>query len=268
MPEGHTIHRLAARHNELLRGEVVNATSPQGRFSAGAALLSGSKLEFAEAYGKHLLHHYDFGLTLHVHLGLYGKFSDGALPAPPPIGELRMRLSNDHHWIDLRGPSACELLDGASEKALLDRLGIDPLRPDADPKLAFARLKKRAAPLGALLLDQSIIAGAGLIFVMECLYRAGLHPSTPGTALTPKGWKQIWGDLVALMAAAVVSGRIDTVRPKHMPEAMGRAPRVDRHGGEVYVYRRAGQPCLVCGTPIARGELNGRNTYWCPACQS
>jgi endonuclease-8 len=268
MPEGHTVHRLAARHNELLGGDVVNAASPQGRFSTGAARLSGSKLEFAEAYGKHLLHRYDLGLTLHVHLGLYGKFSDGAMPAPPPIGELRMRLWNDRHWIDLRGPTACELLDDSAVQALLDRLGIDPLRADADPKLAFARLRKRTAPLGALLLDQSIIAGAGLIFVMEVLYRARLLPTTPATALTPKAWKQIWGDLVALMGAAVLSGRIDTVRPKHMPEAMGRPPRVDRHGGEVYVYRRAGLPCLVCGTPIARGELNGRNTYWCPACQS
>ncbi len=268
MPEGHTVHRLATRHQELLGGDVVNAASPQGRFSAGAARLSGSKLAGAEAYGKHLLHHYDLGLTLHVHLGLYGKFSDGITPAPPPIGELRLRLFNDRHWIDLRGPNACELLDAAQVQALLDRLGADPLRPEADPKLAYARLRHRTAPLGALLLDQSIIAGAGLIFVMEVLYRAGLHPSTPGTALTPKLWKRIWGDLVSLMGLAVLSGRIDTVRPKHMPDAMGRPPRVDRHGGEVYVYRRAGQPCLVCRTPIARGELNGRNTYWCPVCQS
>ncbi len=268
MPEGHTVHRLATRHQELLGGDVVNAASPQGRFSAGAARLSGSKLAGAEAYGKHLLHHYDLGLTLHVHLGLYGKFSDGIMPAPPPIGELRLRLFNDRHWIDLRGPNACELLDAAQVQALLDRLGADPLRPEADPKLAYARLRHRTAPLGALLLDQSIIAGAGLIFVMEVLYRAGLHPSTPGTALTPKLWKRIWGDLVSLMGLAVLSGRIDTVRPKHMPDAMGRPPRVDRHGGEVYVYRRAGQPCLVCRTPIARGELNGRNTYWCPVCQS
>jgi endonuclease-8 len=267
MPEGHTIHRLAARHNELLRGEVVSVSSPQGRFAAGAALLSGAKLEQAQAYGKHLLHRYDLGLTLHVHLGLYGKFSDGSMPAPAPMGQLRMRLCNDRHWIDLRGPTACELLDATSLAALLDRLGVDPLRPDADPELAYAHLRRRAAPLAALLLDQSIIAGAGLIFVTEVLYRAGLHPLTPGRALTPRLWQQIWADLVTLMGYAVQSGRMDTVRQQHMPDAMGRPPRVDRHGGEVYVYRRAGQPCLVCATPVARGELNGRNTYWCPACQ-
>ena len=48
---------------------------------------------------------------------------------------------------------------------------------------------------------------------------------------------------------------------------MGRAARVDRHGGEVYVYRRAGMPCLVCGTPVAHVDLVGRNLYWCPTCQ-
>ncbi len=48
---------------------------------------------------------------------------------------------------------------------------------------------------------------------------------------------------------------------------MGRAARVDRHGGEVYVYRRTGQPCLVCGTPVAHADLVGRNLYWCPTCQ-
>lgn len=70
------------------------------------------------------------------------------------------------------------------------------------------------------------------------------------------------------MKEGVLSGRIDTVHTAHTPEAMRRAPRVDRHGGEVYVYRRPGQPCLVCGTPIARGPLAGRNLYWCPACQA
>ena len=42
---------------------------------------------------------------------------------------------------------------------------------------------------------------------------------------------------------------------------------VDKHGGEVYVYRRAGQPCLVCGTPVALEEFAGRNLFWCGRCQ-
>jgi len=77
----------------------------------------------------------------------------------------------------------------------------------------------------------------------------------------------VWDDLVALMADGVRVGRIDTVRPQHLPEVMGRPPRQDTRGGEVYVYRRTGQPCHVCGTTIRAGELAGRNIYWCPRCQ-
>ncbi len=77
----------------------------------------------------------------------------------------------------------------------------------------------------------------------------------------------MWDDLVMLMDYGVRTGRIDTVRPEHEPEAMGRPPRVDDHGGEVYVYRRTGQPCHVCGSTVRTKILDGRNLFWCPQCQ-
>jgi endonuclease-8 len=267
MPEGHTIHRLAARHRQLLRGHRVTAQSPQGRFAAGAELLSGAVLRDTEALGKHLLHHYSRGLTLHVHLGLYGKFSDGKAPAPPPIGEVRLRLTTRRYWIDLRGPAACELMNPAQVEELRDRLGPDPLRDDADPLLAYSRIVRSDRPIAALLLDQSIVAGAGVVYVNEVLFRAAIPPWRAGRTLAAGQWAEIWADLRALMREGVEKGRIDTVHSQHMPEAMGRAPRVDRHGGEVYVYRRAGQRCLVCGDEVRLGGLAGRNSYWCPTCQ-
>ncbi|MDG4828696.1 zinc finger domain-containing protein [Solwaraspora sp. WMMD1047] len=267
MPEGHTIHRLAARHAELFAGDKVLADSPQGRFAAGAALLSGAVLAGTEAYGKHLLHHYSGGHILHVHLGLYGKFTDGAGDPPPPVGQLRLRLTSDRHWLELRGPTACELLSEPEVAALRARLGPDPLRTDADPARAYARISRSPTALAALLLDQSVVAGTGLIFVTEALFRAGLPPTAPGRSLTPAGWEALWADLRELMRAALVTGRIDTVHDRHLPAAMGRPPRVDRHGGEVYVYRRAGQPCHVCAGPVRTATLAGRNSYWCPHCQ-
>jgi endonuclease-8 len=77
----------------------------------------------------------------------------------------------------------------------------------------------------------------------------------------------MWADLVELMEYGVRTGRIDTVRPEHTPEAMGRPPRRDDHGGEVYVYRRTGMPCWVCGTTVRTDVLEGRNLFWCPSCQ-
>jgi endonuclease VIII len=267
VPEGHTIHRLAARHRELFAGQRVEVSSPQGRFAAGAALLTGHVLTDTEAYGKHLLHHFETGATLHIHLGLYGKVTDGVPPAPPPIGQVRMRMVSPGHWLDLRGPTACEVFEPGEVELLKARLGADPLRDDADPDPAGARLRASGRPVFALLLDQSIVAGCGLIYANEVLFRAGLNPTVPGRDVTPRCWDELWTDLRALMKEGVARGRIDTVHTAHTPEAMRRAPRVDRHGGEVYVYRRPSLPCHVCGTEIARGPLAGRNLYWCPTCQ-
>ncbi|MFI5494651.1 Fpg/Nei family DNA glycosylase [Actinoplanes sp. NPDC051859] len=267
MPEGHTIHRLAARHRELFAGRVVAVDSPQGRFAAGATLIDGRRLIDTEAYGKHLLHHFADELSLHIHLGLYGKFADGELPLPPPVGQLRMRMSGGGHWLELRGPTACEVLEPPAVAVLRARLGQDPLRDDADPLFAYGKVRSSTKPVFALLLDQSVVAGCGLIYANEVLFRAGLAPTTPGRFVTAAGWQEMWDDLRALMKEGVARGRIDTVHTAHTPEAMRRAPRVDRHGGEVYVYRRPGQPCLVCGTAVQRGSLAGRNLYWCPTCQ-
>jgi endonuclease-8 len=256
------------RHRALFAGSRVRAESPQGRFAGGAAELSGGVLGDTEAYGKHLLHHFDGDRTLHVHLGLYGKFADGAMPAPAPVGQVRLRLAADRHWLDLRGPAACELLPPAGVAALRDRLGADPLRDDADPDTAYRRISRSRTALAALLLNQSVVAGPGLVYVSEVLFRAGLPPTFPGRELSPAAWQELWRDLCALMKEGLASGRIDTVHAAHMPAAMGRAPRVDRHGGEVYVYRRAGQPCLICGAEVRRAGLAGRHSYWCPTCQS
>ncbi|WP_067468401.1 Fpg/Nei family DNA glycosylase [Actinomadura macra] len=267
MPEGHTIHRLAAEHQQMFGGRAVHADSPQGRFADGAAAVDGQVLVRADAHGKHLLLQWADERTLHVHLGIYGTYTFGSLPAPAPTGAVRLRLVGAAHHADLRGPSRCELLEPGGVKVLRDRLGPDPLRLDADPDMAWRRITRTRTPIAVLLMDQSVVAGPGNIYRAEVLYRQGIDPRLPGRRLSRGQWTAIWDDLVLLMAEGVRTGRIDTVRPEHTPEAMGRAPRVDDHGGEVYVYRRAGQPCLVCGTPVRGAELAARNLFWCSTCQ-
>jgi endonuclease-8 len=267
VPEGHTLHRAARSHQRYYAGSPVAVSSPQGRFSAEAALIDGRVLQRAEAFGKHLFHFYAPDLVVHVHLGLYGVFSEGTLPAPPARGQVRMRLIGSTHWTDLRGPTACELLGEAEVDALRSRLGPDPLRPDADPDQAWARISRSRAPLATLLMDQSVLAGVGNVYRAELLFRHRLHPLRPGRELTAEQWAAMWADLVALMREGMRKARIDTVAPEHDPARTGRAPRMDRHGGEVYVYRRAGAPCLVCGTTVAATSHAGRNLYWCPTCQ-
>lgn len=267
MPEGHTLHRLARAHQRRFGGRPVTVSSPQGRFASSAALVDGRVLRRAEAYGKHLFHRYGPDLVVHVHLGLYGTFSEAPVPCEPPRGQVRMRLVGETHWADLRGPTACELLRDDEVTAVRARLGPDPLRRDADPERAWSRISRSRSPMAVLLMSQDVIAGIGNVYRAELLFRHGLDPMLPGRSLGRQRWDGLWADLVALMRDGVRRGRIDTVRQEHSPAATGRPPRQDRHGGEVYVYRRAGQPCLVCGTVLPGTELAGRNLYWCPVCQ-
>jgi endonuclease-8 len=112
-----------------------------------------------------------------------------------------------------------------------------------------------------------VVAGVGNVYRAEVLFRHRLDPQRPGRTLRVGQWRAVWEDLVALMNEGVKTGTIDTVRPEHTPAAMGRPPRDDDHGGEVYVYRRAGLPCHVCGTRVRTAVLNGRNLFWCGRCQ-
>ena len=266
MPEGHVIHRLARMLNKEFAGKEVQVSSPQGRWTTEAAMLDGSVMEETEAWGKHLFIHFPAGIV-HIHLGLIGTLTFE--PLSEPRGQVRLRIASDDVAADLRGPQRCVLIDPVEQDAALAKLGADPLRPVDPEKLAkvFARTRRSAKPIGALLMDQSLYPGVGSIYRTEVLFRLGLSPTLPGKSLSEENLTAIWDDLVELMAEGEETGRIDTVRAEHTPEAMGREPRKDDHGGEVYVYRRAGLPCHVCGTPVETGEMAARKIYWCPVCQ-
>lgn len=267
MPEGHTLHRLAGELGAAYAGRIIASSSPQGRFAGEAARLDGQVLEHAEAWGKHLFVSFA-GLPeqVHVHLGLYGTFAISPGIGRPVVGQVRWRIEAGV-TADLRGPNACDLLTPPEVDAIIARLGPDPLRADADPDRAWHRIHRSSVPIATLLMDQAVLAGVGNVYRAEVLFRQGVAPMTAGRRLTRTRWDALWADLVELMAVGVHRGRIDTVRPQHEPEAMGRDPRMDDHGGEVYVYRREEQPCLICDTPVRRRVLAGRNLFWCPLCQ-
>ncbi|MEE1620642.1 Fpg/Nei family DNA glycosylase [Zafaria sp. Z1313] len=309
MPEGHSIHRLARQFNDVFAGSRLRVSSPQGRFSADARRVDGRTLESAGAHGKMLFLRFDNDLTLRVHLGLYGAwdfggdegfrgassigaprrvgereaYDDGApVPyagPPEPVGQVRARLESGHGWADLRGPSACEVLDDAGVAAVLGRLGPDPLGPapdDAvagaaalpvpvwdDPRAEFARrLVRRATPVAVLLMEQSVIAGVGNIYRAEALFRERMDPWATGRQAGVDAARRLWDDLASIMADGVRDGRIITTRPG---DRSGAAPVWPDDA--YYVYQRQGLGCRVCGTGIALAEIASRKLYWCPACQ-
>ncbi len=281
MPEGHTVHRLAGAFASAFAGHQVRATSPQGRFEAGAALLDGRVLESADAHGKQMFLGFSGEAWLRVHLGLYGmwRFAGDGLdgigrrrrpPAsgeafpPEPRGAVRLRLATGGHVADLSGPTACEILTPETRGLARLRLGEDPLRPDADPARAYAKLHASRMAIGLLLMRQDIVAGIGNIYRAELLFRAGLDPSLPGRAVSPERWDALWSDLTHLLADGVRTGRIVTTEPADR----GRAGSPPRRDDATYVAHRAGRACHVCGEKVRSEPMGGRTLYWCATCQA
>lgn len=199
MPEGHTLHRLALDHRKLFVGKPVSASSPQGRFEEGASLIDGHRVLAVEAYGKHLFYEFDRDLIVHVHLGLFGRFRKRRDPEAAPRGAVRLRLATKKACVDLSGPTACAIVTAQDQAELLSRLGPDLLRDDSDPQLAWHRIHRSRRSIGALLLDQSVLSGVGNVYRAEGLFVTGLHPETPGNALTHEEFSTLWETLAAML---------------------------------------------------------------------
>jgi endonuclease VIII len=263
MPEGHTIHRLAREHTKLLVGAgPIAVGSPQGRFAADAALVDGVALRRLEAYGKHLFHWYDNGLVGHVHLGLFGRFrvhlGEGDAPV---VGEVRMRMRSCRATIDLSGPNACSIGTADERDAIVARLGPDPLRRDARPELAVARMGATGVGIGAALLDQRVLCGVGNVYRAEALFVNGINPLRPGRSCTEAERWALWATVSAMLRQGVRDGRIVTIDRRRFPVACGRY----RRGETTYVYHR--EHCLRCGTAVQTVALGARACYFCPVCQ-
>ncbi|MCA3555861.1 DNA-formamidopyrimidine glycosylase family protein [Aestuariivirga sp.] len=256
MPEGHTIHRAARDQRPMLVGQALDVSSPQGRFMAGAARLDGRRCTGIDAHGKHLL--YRFGeLSLHIHLGLFGRFRCARRPAAEPKGEVRVRMMSGTHTVDINGPNSCEVLDTGGAAALVSRIGPDVLRADADPERAWQRISRSRASIGQLIMDQSVMAGIGNIYRSEILWRQRIHPDRPGSLLPREAFDRIWADAVSLLTLGVKSNAIITVD--------GMKKSKSRYGERVNIFAK--DACPACGGPITAFEIAGRRAFACTACQ-
>ncbi|MFG0294677.1 MAG: Fpg/Nei family DNA glycosylase [Maioricimonas sp. JB045] len=261
MPEGHTIHRLAADHRKRFVGTTLQVRSPQGRFADGAGQLDGQTLLDVDAWGKHLFYRWERGEILHIHLGLYGKFRPHRAPLPEPQGQVRLRAWNGTHGFDLNGPNQCELIGESTRTDIVGRLGEDPLRPDADPERLWDRVRRSRAAIGRLLLDQSVVAGVGNVYRAEVLFLHGLHPERPARTLSRDEFDALWETLKRLMKLGVRYNRIITVDAAEFGKTPSRLTRDER----LLVYKRA--ECRRCRSTIEDWELGARTIYACPTCQ-
>lgn len=262
MPEGHTIHRLARDLNATLRPGTIVASSPQGRFAAGAEQIDGAELAKAEAYGKHLFLNFEHAATVHVHLGLIGKFKKKKVDSPVR-GQIRLRLEGAEQLWDLTGPMVCKLIDPTDITDITGPLGPDPLRRDGSAERFVELLGRRRLAIAAALLNQEVIAGVGNVYRSEFCFLLGIDPTTPANALADGQPEQLWDLAKEQLQRGVKLNRITTRDTDEVGKSAGRISGDDR----LYVYKRAGKPCHRCTTTIERVEIGQRKAWWCPGCQ-
>ena len=138
-------------------------------------------------------------------------------------------------------------------EVILARLGPDPLRADADPERAWARISRSKMAIGALLMSQDVLSGIGNVYRAEVLFRHRISPFRAGRVHRPRRMGRHLGRPVRV-AAQPGCGRAGSSPP-------GRRTGPPRAGplreDSFYVYRRTGEPCRICGTEI-RTEVDGR----------
>jgi endonuclease-8 len=196
------------------------------------------------------------------------KVTDAPVVFPAePVGQVRVRLLSDTVVADLRGPTACEVLDPQQVETAMLRLGPDPEldNSEAARDRFTSVVRRKPTPIARLLMDQSVVSGIGNVYRAEMLFRARLNPHTPGKALSLSAVHALWADWAFLLHIGIETGQMMTRDDLTGPE-LSRAmrSRADRH----WVYKREGLPCRVCGTHIVLEEMAARKLYWCPQCQA
>jgi endonuclease VIII len=276
MPEGDTIFRTAAGLTRALVGRTVT------RFETGYAQLSavdddtpiaGQRIESVRALGKHLLMRFSGGLTLRTHMRMSGSWH---IYRPGerwqrPRHEMRIVIETDAFVAVAFLVPVAEFLDdrALARSPTLRRLGPDLLSPDFDAGEAVRRLRAQGdRPLGLVVMDQSVMAGAGNVYRSETLFLCGVSPQRPARDVPDETLAALVATARRLMQANVGPSARGSVIPATYQGLRGTTRRSDQ-GERLWVYDRRGLPCRRCGTPIRYQKLGleARGVYFCTQCQ-
>lgn len=255
---GRTLDAVLVRDTAVARGTL--STKPSDALPDGPARLEaliGSTAEAPTRYGKRL--GWSFGdRGLLCHLGMSGAFvrrSD-----PPESARLGLVFSGEPRtvwYVDGRRFGCVVPVASADIPALLRaNTGPDALLEPLDGPALKARMASKK-PVKVALMDQDRIAGIGNIHASEACFRARVSPRRPANTLADAEWEAL--------ARAIV----DQLRFAIDAEAASDELVYVNNGGPnpFSVYKKTGEPCPVCRTPIADEDHAGRTTYWCPRCQ-
>ncbi len=265
MPEGDAVRRTALRLDAALAGRLLTRTDFRWP-SLATVDLAGATVLGTATYGKHLLTRLDHdarALTLHTHLKMEGSWRTYRVSTGSTTGFKWDRPGQSARVVLTAGEveavgfnlGLVELVATDDEAGIVGHLGPDLLDPGRDLDEGLRRLMADPdRPLGEALLDQTVVAGLGTIWVSETCFVHGAHPQRPVRSV-PRP-ERLLDRAARMLASGLRTGRPVITGDRRSP---------------VWVYRRHRQPCLRCGTRIDAGPVGPagreRTLYWCPSCQ-
>lgn len=224
--------------------------------------LTDRRVEDIDRRGKYLIFRLDDGHAFVAHLRMTGAFLHRR-SEDPPDAYLRAAFSLDDgtelRYRDPRKLGNMWLVDDPAR--VVGRLGPEALGEELTAAELGQRLRRRSAAIKAVLLNQEVLAGLGNIYADESLFWARLHPTRSCNSLTPDEVEWLHSGIVRALGRGV-DLRGSSFR--WFVDVQGQKGEQQHH---VMVFRRTGQPCYQCGTPIGRIKLGGRSTHFCPQCQ-
>ena len=224
--------------------------------------LVGHKILAVRRRGKYLLFPLSGGGCLIVHLRMTGRLLlKNAGDDPDKYDHLIFELDDGRElrFNDMRKLGRVYLVEDAEE--IVGGLGPEPLDGDFSPADFAALLSRRRGRIKALLLNQRFIAGIGNIYADEALFAARIHPERRADTLAAEEIERLYRAIRRVLRQGI-ENRGTTLATYR--DAEGREGRNQEY---LRVFRRRGQPCPRCGTPIERIVVGGRGTYFCPRCQ-
>jgi len=281
MPELPEVETVARGLQASVAGRrILSVVLRQTDFMDDAALiereLPGRRIERIERYGKFMLLRLDAGPAgnensrasgrpteaLLVHLGMTGNLAPRFAAQPLEKHTHASFLLDDGRelrYTDARRFGRMAYLSGPTLAAELQRFGADPLEVSREEFAAAIRGSK--ARIKALLLDQTVLRGVGNIYADESLWRARIHPATPGVRLTPQQTEKLRAALKAILLRAIAM-RGSTI--SDFVDSDGQSGDYQQHHR---AYGREGRKCYRCGARIRRMMVAGRSSHFCPGCQ-